>query len=366
MLACRRYAAALGSAGALATYWLVIFPRARRELRHWEGRARGIRDPRLRRLALDKLRDEGTCAEGVAAFALLAATNRRQVVRLCVAFEVMYDFIDGLGEQPVVDPLANNRRLALALVAAVDPAAPLVDFYAAFPREEGTYLNELIAVCRGVLATLPCFALVAFALRRAAVRAGEAQSLNHAGALAGDLRPLERWATLQWPPGELRWWETAASAAAPLAIYALCALATDCTTCEDDVARVEAAYFPWIAGLLGVLESLVDREEDTAAGTHSFVEHYASRSEVVTRAGVFARRSTGHVRALPRATRHRVILAGMVATNLSHGGAGDETAADAGAAVRANVDGPVKPLLAALRLRRRLMPRKRVGLAASG
>ncbi|MFL5818406.1 MAG: DUF2600 family protein [Conexibacter sp.] len=337
-----------------------MFPRARSELRRWELRARAIPDPELQRLALDKLRDEGVCAEGVAAFALLAvASERAAVVRFCVAFEVMYDLVDGLGEQPAPDPLANNRQLSRALVAALDPAAPLIDFYAFHPRvgDDG-YLNELIAACRAVLTTLPSYPLVAEALRRAVERAGEAQSLNHSGMLAGNMRPLALWAAAQDAELALRWWEVAAAAAAPLCIYALSALAGHGDATADEASLLEATYFPWVAGLLGVLESLVDQEEDEAAGTLSYASHYASSDEAAASAALFARRSAQQMRALRQPWAHRAILAGMVATNLSHSGARDEMARRAGSEVRASIDGPVGSLLLLLRLRRQL---KRLG-----
>jgi tetraprenyl-beta-curcumene synthase len=350
----RRRHGAVRSAHLLIVYWLRVFPRARSELRRWEARARLIPDPQLQQLALAKLRDEGACAEGVAAFALLAvASQRAAVVRLCVAFEVMYDLIDGLGELPVADPLAHNRRLAGAFAAALDPTAP-----PAPPQpDDGGYVGELIAACRGVLTTLPAFPLVAEALRHAAERAGEAQSLNHSGTLLGDMAPLMLWAAVLGAPLGLRWWEAASAAAAPLGIYALCALASHADATAAEVAQVEAAYFPWIAGLLGILESLVDREEDAVAGTLSYADHYASPEEAAAAAAAFAQRASERVCPLREAAAHSVILAGMIATNLSHQGACDIVAQQAGRAARAGVLGPVGPLLALLRLRRRLAGR---------
>ncbi|HEX7290628.1 MAG TPA: DUF2600 family protein [Conexibacter sp.] len=352
----RRRHGAIRSTLLLSIYWLRVFPRARSELQHWESRARLIPDPQLQALALAKLRDEGRCAEGVAAFALLAvASERAAIVRLCVAFEVMYDLIDGLGELPGADPLANNRRLARAFTAALDPTAPA----GAIPRApgDGGYLDELVAVCRGVLITLPAFPLVAAALRHAAERAGEAQSLNHGGTLMGDMAPLMLWAAALGTPLGLRWWEAASAAAAPLGIYALCALASHPDATAAEAARVEAAYFPWIAGLLGILESLVDRDEDAAAGTLSYAAHYASPAAAAAATAAFAEHAARDVRLLRASAGHVVILAGMIATNLSHHGADDIVAQRAGHAARVGVEGPVGPLLALLRLRRRLAHR---------
>jgi tetraprenyl-beta-curcumene synthase len=345
----------------LAVYWLWLFPRARGELRRWQVRAQAIRDPVLQRLALDKLRDEGVCAEGVAAFALLAvAADRPALVRFCVAFEVLYDLLDGLGEQPAADVLANNCQLGRAFTAALDPTAPLVDFYAFHPQgDDGGYVNDLVAACRAVLATLPAYPIVAAALRRAAERAAAAQSLNHSGGLTGDMTPLEHWATEQGDAGGLLWWEVAAAAAAPLGIYALCALATFPDVTAYEVRLVEATYFPWVAGLLGILESMVDCTEDAAAGTTSYAARYRSTDEAATRAALFARRSCEQTPLLRRPHAHRTIIAGMVATNLSHQGASDTMAWHAGRAVRDVAEGPVRPLLLLLRLRRRLKRRRR-------
>lgn len=352
----RRRHGAVRSALLLCVYWFQVFPRARSELRRWELRARAIPDPALRRLALAKLRDEGACAEGVAAFALVAvASERAAIVQLCVAFEVMYDLVDGLGELPAADPLASNRRLASLLTAALDlTSQPAGRDTLPGQVDDGGYLDELIGACRAVLARLPGFPVVAATLRRAAERAGEAQSLNHSGTLSGDMGPLTLWATALGAPLDLRWWEAASAAAAPLGIYALCALASHADAAAAEAAQVEAAYFPWIAALLGILESLVDRDEDAAAGTLSYAGHYASPQEAADATAELARRSTQEVLSLREAPGHVVILAGMVATNLSHHGARDLAAQQAGRAARAGVVGPVWPLLALLRLRRRL------------
>lgn len=351
LMAAHRRHGAIRSAILLSVYWLRVFPCARSELRRWEARARLIPDPELRALALAKLREEGSCAEGVAAFALLAvASQRAAVVRLCVAFEVMYDLIDGLGELPATDPLTHNRRLARAFAAALDPTAPLR--WAAPEPDDGGYLEELIAVCRGVLMTLPTFPLVAAALRRAALRAGDAQSFNHSGMLLGDMAPLMVWAAALGAPLGLHWWEAASAAAAPLGIYALCALASHADVTAAEAAQVEAVYFPWIAGLLGILESMVDHEQDAAAGTLSYADYYASPAAAAASTAVLAEHAARDVYLLREAAAHIVILAGMVATNLSHHGARDLLAREAGRAVRVHVVGPVGPLLALLRLRR--------------
>src|SRR5829696_10389762 len=122
---------------ALPCYWIAIFPRARHELRRWERRAREIPDPTLRDHALHKLRTEHLTSEGAAAFALLATPRAfREVVRVCVAFEVMYDYLDALAEQPAADVLGTNRQLYEALRTAFLPDAPLLDHYAGLQHHD--------------------------------------------------------------------------------------------------------------------------------------------------------------------------------------------------------------------------------------
>jgi tetraprenyl-beta-curcumene synthase len=338
------------------TYWLAIFPRARQELRRWTAIARQIPDPVLREHALHKLRTEHLTAEGAAAFAILAARSSwRQVVRACVAFEVLYDFLDALAEQPVPDAYANNRRLYKALGAALDPSAPLADYYAFHPRrEDGGYLASLVIACRASLVALGAHRSVLPSLRRLAERADEAQALHHTAGQAGT-QALMSWAERNRPRGStLRWWEIAAAAGSPLGVFALVAAASHADTTERDAVLLERAYFPWIAGLSWLLESLVDIGDDLAQGAHSYVAHYATPREAAERLELIARHAAADAARLPRGGRHTVLLAGMASMNLSHEGARCTDAVLAAAAVQRAIGGPVGPLVAVLRLRRRL------------
>jgi tetraprenyl-beta-curcumene synthase len=338
-------------------YWLAIFPQARRELRAWERRAEAIPDPVLRAHALGKLRTEGMTAEGAAAFAIVTtARSCGDVVQLCVALEVIYDYVDALAEQPVGDVLANNRCLYRALGAALAPGAPAEDHYRHHPqRDDGGYLHELVATCTAALLHLPSHATVLPALQRYAARAGEAQSLHHAAAHDGEAA-LARWAASSRPAGStLEWWELAAAAGSPLGFYALAAAAAHPATTAAEAAAVERAYFPWIAALSWLLESLVDQDDDRGSGEHSYVAHYASPGDAARRLTTIAERAGADAAGLPRASRHLLLLAGMTGMYLSHAGAAGADARDAAEAVRRAIGGPLGLLLWTLRLRRRLV-----------
>jgi tetraprenyl-beta-curcumene synthase len=337
-------------AWSMLLYWLAIFPRASRELARWRSRAASIPDPELRRHALTKLEDEHLSAEGAAAFAILAdRRHRHHLVRICVAFEVMYDYLDAVSEAtPTLD---NNRQLHRALSAAfsIDPVE--LDYYAHSEADDGGYLAELVEACRASLGDLPSRVAVVPALLRAATRAAEAQSLNHAGGHDGH-RMLAAWARTQ-PSSELgfHWWETAAAAGSPLAIYALLAAACAATTTASQADAIERAYFPWVAALEWLLESAVDRADDLVTGNHSYVAHYASSTEAIERLGAIAEHATADVRRLPQTVRHRLLLAGMVGMHLSRCD-GSHAVRDVTRVTHAAVGTIVSPFLVVLRVRR--------------
>lgn len=347
---CLRVGSAL--AWSVPLYWLVLFPQARRELSIWERRARRIPDPALREHALRKLRSESMTAEGAAAFAILStARSCRDVVRACVAFEVIYDYVDALGEEPVPDVLGHNRVLYGALVAAFAPndgwrADPLCD--------DGGYLRALIEACGCALALLPAGESVRPTLLRLARRAAEAQSLHHAYDANGD-PALARWAAAQQPPGpSLEWWELAAGSGSPLGFFALLATAAHRRTGSSEASAIEHAYFPWIAALSWLLESLVDQQEDAISGSHSYVAHYGSPEAAACRLAAIAEHAGADVRHLPQAARHTLLLAGMVGMYLSDAGAEHTDARASAEAVRQAIGGPLVVLVWTLRLRRRL------------
>jgi tetraprenyl-beta-curcumene synthase len=352
----------VGSAFAwwVPLYWLVVFPQARHELRGWRQRARKIPDPVLREHALRKLRSEAMTAEGAAAFGILAtARTCRDVVRACVAFEVIYDYVDALAEEAVGDVRGNNRLLYGALVAAFAPGTPVAGWDAGHAcRDDGDYLRALVETCRRALALLPAHECVRPKLVCLAQRAREAQSLHHASCEAAGEQALARWALAQQPPGHaLRWWELGAASGSPLGFFALLAAAAHRRTTPAKVSAIERAYFPWIAALSWLLESLIDQEEDMVVGGPSYVAHYGSPQCAARRLALIAEHAAADARRLPQAGRHTLLLTGMVGMYLSDAGAEHETARAAAEAVRHAIGGPLIFLSWTLRARRRLLCR---------
>jgi tetraprenyl-beta-curcumene synthase len=299
------------------SYWTGVFPRVCVYVARWRRQARRIPDPELRHLALQALDKRGNI-EGAAAFAAFAPRARRaRVTRATSSFQAAYNYLDMLGEQPSADAVTNGRRLHEALLYAVDPSATPLDWYEYHPqREDGGYLSGLLEGCRGALRRLPSYDQVAPAVRAAAARIVAFQSLNLSES-QGDHEALEEWALAATPPGSgLRWWETAAAAGSSLGVYALIAAGAEKHLDASEPAALERAYFPWIGGLHSLLDNLIDKREDEAAGHRSLVEYYGPQ-RAAQRMRWLAEEAMRIARELPRNRRHLVILAAMIGNYLS-------------------------------------------------
>jgi tetraprenyl-beta-curcumene synthase len=338
---------------AALRYWLTVFPRVNRGLRHWQDRAGQIPDSSLRRIALDSLRKRSNI-EGAAAFAAFAPrSHRAAVVRALVAFQAAYNYADMLSEQPHVQAIANGRRLHEALLVALDPSAPQLDYYAHHPQhDDDGYLQELVDTCRTALGTLPSYAAVAESARIAAERIVTFQSLN-VGKAQGDHVALSRWAREEMPSAaDLEWWETAAAAGSSLGVHVLIAAAADAELQQADIAAIDDAYFPWIGALHSLLDNIVDIQEDAVTDQRSLVHYYASPAQAAARLQVLAVKAVGRARALPRGARHAIILAAMAGNYLSAPEANTPDVKTVSQSVREAIGDLATPTLLVFKLRR--------------
>jgi len=348
---------ALSLVGTLGCYWLTVFPLARRELVAWRARASEIPDPALREVACRTLAEEGLNAEGAALFAMLAPAGRRgMATRLLVAFQVMYDYLDALTERPTPEPLSNSRQLHRALLVALGEPAPREGYFAHYApaADDGGYLAELVASCHAIFRGLPGVGVATPYAMCAAARSAEGQSHSHAAAFAPE-RELIRWAKRETPAGlDLRWWETAAAAESSLLIHALLASAAGRGFSARSATRIAAAYWPWVTGLNALLDDLIDTAEDAAEGTHSYVGRYRSPAQAAERLAAMAAEASAAIAQLPLRRRHAVIFAAMTSYYLAAPEATDARVALVAQTVAEQIAMDLRPLLAMLRLRRRL------------
>jgi tetraprenyl-beta-curcumene synthase len=301
-------------------YWLGIYPQVRHEARQLHKRAQQIPDQALRRSALEAQYIKRGNVEGSAAFAAFAPRkHRRAVVRAQVSFQSIYDYVDTLAELPNTNPSQNARQLHRALLAALETRpAQTIDYYALHSHhDDGGYLTEIIDTCRTALATLPSLPAVRASAKRVTERIVIYQSLNLTETQGGQKR-LAEWARTALPQGYgLHWWETAASAGSSLCLFALIAGAARPHLEASEATAIENAYWPWIGALHSLLDSLVDRDADTAADQRSLLDNYATPREAVCRLRALTREGMRVAKALPHARHHLLILGSMAAHYLT-------------------------------------------------
>jgi tetraprenyl-beta-curcumene synthase len=240
------------------------------------------------------------------------------LLKLLVAYQVMWDFLDNVSESGAGRGLENGLQLHLALIDAVDRDRPVSDYYRHHPWEDdGGYLRSLVQACRAYSSRLPSFDRMRPLLVREARRAG-VQAINHeTDALRRDAA-LRRWVAREWPAeNEVTWFELAGAAGAGISIYALFALAVERSPGHTEIEMVYRAYFPWASALATMLDSYVDQWQDAASGDHVYIDHYVSFAAAQAGIGRLIRRSLIEVQLLPNGGRHCVVIAAMIAMYLS-------------------------------------------------
>lgn len=306
---------------ALGIYRGRVVPQVRRELSRWREVAAAVPDPVSRGQALSAIDEKGLNVEATAVFATLAPRSTRPAaVRAMVALQVAIDYLDTLGEQ----------------------RAP----------GDAAYLNRLFAAYRDQIGAMPSHRAVSTALERAVARCGEGQSATHA-AEHGDRAALETWASARGAPGVYRWWEVAAGASSSVAAHALIAAAAERRMTAAEAELIDAAYFPSVGALTVLLDDLIDRDEDSAAGAHSYLDYYRDGEEVANRLDLIARLARAGIAPLRHPDRHAAILAGVAGFYLSAAEAEAPYARPTRDRLLRSTGPAVRPIVAVMRRRRR-------------
>jgi tetraprenyl-beta-curcumene synthase len=340
--------------GMGAAYWLSVQPQVQRELAVWDRLAKAIPDDSLRAQALAKLNGERLNPEAAALFAALAPRpERRRVVSLIVAYQVLYDYLDGVNESAGFDSLLDGISLHTALADALIPDRRCHDYYLNHPGiDDGGYMLTLCGHCRRLSGMIPSIGLSTEVLQKATERCGRAQSHNHADG-DGDHAGLICWSREQQPrcPG-YEWWEIAAGGISCLDIHAVVACAADRRLDPRDAELVEAAYFPSICSLSALLDSLADFHIDADSGNHSFAAHYRDGDHAAERIGAILDEAQVCTAALPN-PRHKVVLAGIVAYYISSTSVWEGFPAVAAERLLSQIGPLGSSMCAVMRLRRR-------------
>ena len=305
---------------AAQRYWLGVFPHFRCELSRWYAHAQEIENPTLRRLALDSQHAKRRSLEGAVAFAaFVPRATQRPVITALTAYQIIFDYLDTVAEQPNADPITNGRQLNQALIDATDPQPTHFNYYAHHETaDDSSYLDALIATCRSALASLPSYATCLPQLRRATKRCVSYQSLNH-GDADRSYGAFTAWARQQTRRNTgRRWWETGAAAGSSLAALALIGAMADPGLTPQQAEALDGTYYPWIGALHTLLDSLIDHHEDTTdPGQRSLIDYYRSPAETALRMEMIAKQAVNRAKRLPNPANHAMLLTAMASFYLS-------------------------------------------------
>jgi tetraprenyl-beta-curcumene synthase len=311
-----RQVTALVSGAARELLWGI--PAVSAEIETWTSLARQIPDLPIREDALSSIESKRGHADGAALFWILPRRREPELLRLLVAYQTIWDFLDTVNEHGSGAGTGNGLQLHTALVEALDPALPISDYYRYHPwRRDGGYLRQLVETCRRACARLPSYGRIKPLVIREARRA-QVLALNHDTDGENRDAALKGWATREFA-GRQRasWFELSGAASASLTIHAFLALAARPGCTELEIESTCAAYFPWISGVATMLDSYVDQAEDELSGDHRYVAHYADGALACERLSDLVARSAVEARRLRDGHRHAVIAACMIAMYLS-------------------------------------------------
>jgi tetraprenyl-beta-curcumene synthase len=306
----------LGEAAARELSW--VLPAVAREVHGWRALAIAIPTAAIREDALSALKRKRGHTDGAALFCILPRAHEPHLLRLLVAYEIMWDFLDTVNEHGAEQGQTNGRQLHLALVEALNPEAPLSDYYRYHPwSDDGGYLNTLVRSCREACSRLPSYDTVRSLLIKEAWQA-QVLALNHDPDPARRDASLRNWAHQELPTQlDASWYELTGAASASLTIHALFALATKTDVADSEITDVHRAYFPWISAATTMLDSYVDQADDKANGDHSYVAHYPTRELAVRRIEQLVQHALTEASQLPDSERHTLIVSCMVAMYLA-------------------------------------------------
>lgn len=330
-------------------YWPQLAPQVRDQMRRWERLASEIEDPELCALALQKLRRERFNAEAGAMLATLAAPPyRRAAARAILATELLFDYLDGLTERPLPDPLADGEALYADFIGAFDPSPGAAEHgsLVGLCTAADPYAAELARIAHTAVAELPARAAIMPIAGACARNAAQAQVRMHAVPRLG-AEQLEQWARAQPDARTLPWRDfLAGSACSVLTLHALIAAAGDPRTTPRRARQIAAAYRP-ICTAMTLLDGLLDAERDAIAGQHSYASLYEDLESLGAALIGAVSASTRACARLPDGSRHAMVLGAAVAYWLSQPSARSEAAAPIAGKMRREL-GPLLPAPLAL------------------
>lgn len=295
-----------------------VLPEVEEQLGKLRAMAEQIPDRELRTQALSSIASKKFHCQGGAVYAAANLEQRHILIPLIVALQTISDYLDNLCDRSTSLDADDFRLLHQSMLDAVNPAAPLRDYYAhRKERDDGGYLHHLVAVCQHHTALLPSYASVQRDVTELVSLYGDLQVYKH---IRNDLREpklLAWWEKHAQRYPHLQWNEFAAASGSTLGMFMLFLAASGDGLSKQDAAAIKEIYFPHVCGLHIMLDYLIDQAEDQAGGDLNFCNYYDSFHLMAERIGTIVEWAREDVRHLPASRFHRLIIEGLLALYLS-------------------------------------------------
>jgi len=301
-----------------ARFLRTIVPLAVASLSQIERRAESIPDPKLRHEALASVRDKAYHVAGASILAtFLPAGAREHYIRIVAPLESIYDYLDNLCDRHPNVPVGAYSVLHHALADALDPAAPLREYYSAGPAgDDGGFLVWLVQSVRTGLSQLAGYERLLPHFREAAALYSELQTYKHYPEDARGAACIAWYDAHRARFAELNWWEFASAAGSQFQVYAPLYEAF-----AGDYDRVDAAYdayFPNVSALHVLLDYFIDQDEDLLHGELNFVACYDSPADFRARAATLALSARMDFARIASGRAHNFVLRVMALFYLTH------------------------------------------------
>jgi tetraprenyl-beta-curcumene synthase len=307
-----------GPIGLMFRVYRFVLPDVKSQVQIWREAAGRVPDPELRKQAIDSLATKEFHCIGGCVYASAHLSMRHVLIPLIVAFQTISDYLDNLCDRSTsLDP-QDFRRLHQSMLDAVDPSAPLHDYYE-FRQEcsDGGYLHDLVKTCQSCIYLLPAYDLVAERLRELVGLYCDLQVYKHIHKEKREEVLYAWWEIHKQLSPELSWNEFAAATGSTLCMFMLFLAACNPNLQQWEVEQIRQTYFPYVCGLHILLDYLIDQEEDQVGGDLNFCSYYENKEQTVTRIAFIVDQAREKILCLEHTRFHRMIIEGLLALYLS-------------------------------------------------
>lgn len=295
-----------------------VLPAVNQELDRWLALAHSIPDRELRMQAVASITSKRFHCIGGAVYATLRPDERAVLIPLIVSLQTISDYLDNLCDRSTSMDAEDFRQLHLSMHDAVDPCAPLRNYYAyRLEREDGGYLRALVETCQRCITKLPAYASVQPHIGELVGLYGDLQVHKHIRKEDREPALLSWWESHREMYPELNWNEFAAATGSTLGMFFLFTAAADPAVDERKAKGLRDTYFPYVCGLHILLDYLIDQEEDRLGGDLNFCEYYKDDRHTAERIGWVAEQARRVARTTEERHFHSMIVEGLLALYLS-------------------------------------------------